>query len=261
MNKFLFFDVDGTLYNSKKQLPASAKDAIFKARENGHEIAIATGRAPFMIRELLEELQIDTYVTFNGQYVVYKGKVIYTNQIANDRLTEILRFGATRNHPFVFLNEREMIATKAGYREIEESLATLHYPYPLIDANYYLQTPVYQTLLFANEQEQATYEQQFPDVSFVRWHRYSCDMLPKGGSKALGIKKLIDHIGFNMKDVIAFGDGLNDVEMLQEVGFGVAMGNGHEEAKKAASIVAGHVDENGLYEIMEELNIFPKVVK
>lgn len=255
MKKILFFDVDGTLYNSNKQLPASAKEALVKARKNGYELAIATGRAPFMIADLLEELQIDSYVTFNGQYVVYKGEVIYTNQIANDLLSEILQFGAARNHPFVFLNEREMIASKEGFREIEESLATLHYPYPTINAKYYLHTPVYQTLLFASAHEQAIYEVQFPDIEFVRWHPYSCDMLPKGGSKAVGIQKLIDHIGVEMAEVIAFGDGLNDVEMLREVGFGVAMGNGHEEAKKVASIVAGHVDEDGLFEIMKTLEL------
>ncbi|MER1955829.1 MAG: Cof-type HAD-IIB family hydrolase [Solibacillus sp.] len=255
MKKILFFDVDGTLYNSNKQLPSTAKEALFKARENGYEIAIATGRAPFMIADLLEELQIDSYVTFNGQYVVYKGKVIYTNQIANDLLADILQFGAERNHPFVFLNEREMIATKEGSCEIEESLATLHYPYPEVNADYYLQTPVYQTLLFANTHEQATYEHQFPGVEFVRWHPYSCDMLPKGGSKAVGIQKLVNHIGIDMSEVIAFGDGLNDVEMLREVGFGVAMGNGHEEAKESASIVAGHVDEDGLFRVMKQLKI------
>lgn len=256
MKKFLFFDVDGTLYDSNKQLPQSAKEAIFKARESGHEIAIATGRAPFMIRDILEELQIDTYVTFNGQYVVYQGEVIYTNQIPNDTLTEILQFGAQYDHPFVFLNEREMIATANGYEQIEESLNTLQYPYPAIDKNYYLHSPVYQTLLFSNQQEQTLYEKQFPAVQFVRWHPYSCDMLPNGGSKAYGIKKLMEHIEGSLEDVIAFGDGLNDVEMLSEVGLGVAMGNGHEKAKQAAAVVAGHVDENGLYEVMKEIKLF-----
>ena len=76
MKKYLFFDVDGTLYNSKKELPEKTKKAIQLARTNGHEIAIATGRAPFMIESLLNELEINTYVSFNGQYVVLNGEVI-----------------------------------------------------------------------------------------------------------------------------------------------------------------------------------------
>ena len=255
MKKILFFDVDGTLYDSKKQLPSSAKEAIFKARENGHEIAIATGRAPFMIRELLEELQIDTYVTFNGQYVVYKGEVIYTNQIPNETLTSVLKFGAAHNHPFVFINEKEMIASAGDYTSVSESLETLHYPYPQIDANYYLHTPVYQTLLFAQQHEQEMYEKQFPDVQFVRWHPMSCDMLPKFGSKAKGIKQLLAHINFPMEHVIAFGDGLNDIEMLSEVGFSVAMGNGHDKAKKVASMITDSVDQDGLYSAMKKINL------
>jgi HAD superfamily hydrolase (TIGR01484 family) len=93
MTKILFFDVDGTLYNSDKQLPHATKEAIAKARNNGHEIAIATGRAPFMIKSLLHELNIDTYVCFNGQYVVYKGDVVFTDGVPKDELKEIVAFG------------------------------------------------------------------------------------------------------------------------------------------------------------------------
>ena len=138
---------------------------------------------------------------------------------------------------------------------IAESLATLHYPYPVIDANYYLNEPVYQTLLFAKQHEQQLYEEKFPTVQFVRWHEYSCDMLPAFGSKARGIQKLIEHIQMSMEEVIAFGDGLNDVEMLSTVGLGVAMGNGHEKAKAAASFVAEHVDEDGLAKAMRTLKL------
>lgn len=255
MKKFLFFDVDGTLYNSKKQLPHLANEAIFKARQNGHEIAIATGRAPFMIKDLLEELQIDTYVTFNGQYVVYKGEVIFTDQIPNDTLQTILKFGQAQQHPFVFINDVEMIATVPSHQGISESLATLRYPYPTINSEYYLQNPVYQTLLFVEQHEQELYEKTFPDVQFIRWHNYSCDMLPKEGSKSRGIQKLLEHIQVPMEDVIAFGDGLNDIEMLRNAGFSVAMGNGHDEAKAVASMVAKHVDENGLHDAMKKLNL------
>ena len=71
-HSILFFDVDGTLYNSEKKVPPSAKEALKQARLNGYEIAIATGRAPFMIQSILEELEIDTYVTLYLQIVWIK---------------------------------------------------------------------------------------------------------------------------------------------------------------------------------------------
>ncbi|MFF2177138.1 Cof-type HAD-IIB family hydrolase [Lysinibacillus sp. NPDC058147] len=255
MKKILFFDVDGTLYNSEKILPASAKEALFEARRNGYELAIATGRGPFMIQSLLEELEIDTYITFNGQYVVYKGEVVYTNGIEKDKLAKIIAFAEARNELLVFLDDKRMIASGENNAWVAESLNTLNYPYPEIDSTYYMQNSVYQTLIFMEEKDEHLYREAFPNVEFVRWHRYSCDILPKGGSKALGIEKILDKIGLTLNDAVAFGDGLNDIEMLQAVGTGVAMGNGHERVKAVATHIAKHVDEDGLAKMMRQLNI------
>ena len=74
-------------------------------------------------------------------------------------------------------------------------------------------------------------------------------------SKAAGIDKLLVKMGLTLEDAIAFGDGLNDIEMLQAVGTSVAMGNGHEKAKAAATHIADHVDEDGLAKIMRLLKI------
>jgi len=255
MDKILFFDVDGTLYNGEKRLPTSTKEALFSARRNGYEIAIATGRGPFMIKSLLEELEIDTYVTFNGQYVVYKGQVIFTDCIPNEYLQRIIDFGERRGEPVVFLNEHEMIASVPHNEKIATSLATLKFPYPRIDALFYKEQKVYQTLIFVEEKDEHLYREAFPHVQFVRWHPYSCDILPQAGSKARGIKKMLEHVGKTMDDAVAFGDGLNDIEMLEVVGTGVAMGNGHEKAKAAADIIAPHVDEDGIYKVMKELGM------
>ncbi|MFJ5561923.1 Cof-type HAD-IIB family hydrolase [Lysinibacillus xylanilyticus] len=255
MKEILFFDVDGTLYNSEKILPASAKEALLEARRNGYEIAIATGRAPFMIQSLLEELDINTYVTFNGQYVVYRGDIVYTNGVEKDELSKIIAFGNARHEPVVFLDAQRMIASVGNNEMISESLNTLKYPYPNIDSTYYMQNEVYQTLIFMEEKDEHLYREAFPNVQFVRWHRYSCDVLPKGGSKAAGIEKVLEKMGLTLNDAIAFGDGINDIEMLRAVGTGVAMGNGHERVKAVATHIAEHVDEDGLAKIMRQLNI------
>lgn len=255
MTKILFFDVDGTLYNSQKSCPPKTKEAIFQAKENGFEVAIATGRAPFMIEPLLHELEIDTYVTFNGQYVVHKGEVLFTDRIETAYLENILAFGKERQANFVFIDEREMIADALGDEKIKASIESLKYPYPRLDPYFYKENNVYQTLVFIDEHEEHLYKETFPHVNFVRWHPYSCDILPKHGSKARGIEKLLQHTNRSMADAIAFGDGLNDIEMLQAVGLSVAMANGHEEVKKVADVVAPHVDEDGIYHVMKQLKL------
>lgn len=255
MKKILFFDVDGTLFNSEKKLPSSAKEALFQARANGHEIAIATGRAPFMIADLLQELEINTYITFNGQYVVHNGQVLFKNGIEMSVLKRIIEFGETRNEPVVFLDDQRMIASVDGNPAVLESLQTLKYPYPAIDSTYYMKKSIYQTLIFMEEQDEMLYREKFPEVEFVRWHKFSCDILPKGGSKAKGIQLLLEKTGRSLKNAIAFGDGLNDIEMLQTVGLGVAMGNGHDKVKAVANFIAGHVDEDGLAHAMKDLGL------
>lgn len=255
MSKILFFDVDGTLYNSEKKLPYSARKALFQARENGYEIAIATGRAPFMIQSIIEELEIDTYVTFNGQYVVCKGEVIYTDCVPKNELKEIVDFGSKLNHPVVFLDDRRMIASVHNNEYISKSLKTLRYPYPKIDPTFYKQNDVYQTLIFMEEKDEPLYRNTFPNVKFVRWHPVSCDILPKEGSKARGIQKVLEKLNIPLQNTFGFGDGLNDIEMLQTVGTSVAMGNAHESVKKVADVVADHVNNDGLAKVMKQLDI------
>lgn len=255
MKKILFFDVDGTLYNSEKVLPASAKEALLEARRKGYELAIATGRAPFMIEPLLEELDIDTYVTFNGQYVVYQGEVVYANGVEKEELAKIIAFGEARNEPVVFLDDKRMIASVGGHNKVSESLNTLKYPYPELDSSYYMQHDVYQTLIFMEEKDEHLYDEAFPNVQFVRWHEYSCDILPKGGSKATGIEKVLAKMGLTLEDAIAFGDGMNDIEMLEAVGTSVAMGNGHDKVKAVATHITDHVDADGLAKAMRYLKI------
>ena len=255
MKKFLFFDVDGTLYNYDKIIPASTLEALKIAKENGYEIAIATGRAPFMIKGLLEELNIHTYVSFNGQYVVYNDEVIFTDGVSSETLTKIIEFGSLRNEPVVFLDDVQMIASKGENERVAASLATLKYPYPLIDATYYLNKPVYQTLIFTDEEGEKEYSKQFPDVQLVRWHPVSCDILPKDGSKARGIQKLQHFAQIPLEDIYVFGDGLNDIEMLSYVPNSIAVGNGHPKAKEVAKYVTDHVDENGIYNAMKMLNL------
>lgn len=255
MGKILFIDVDGTLYDTNKTLPESAKTAIMEAKQKGHIVAISTGRAPFMIEPILKELEIDSYVCFNGQFVVLKGEVIHTGAIEKEYLGEVTRFAGERSHPLVYLDENKMVSSIEEHPDVETGISSLKFPYPEVDETFFENHPVYQTLIFCTEEEQLQYEQSFPHLKFVRWHPVSCDVLPEGGSKAKGMQVMLDRIGLTMDDAIAFGDGLNDVEMLDAAGIGVAMGNALPEVKKRADFVAEHVNSGGLAKAMRELNL------
>ena len=246
--KMVLFDIDGTLLDHEKKLPASAKEAVRSLQEAGHEVGIATGRPPYFFKELREELGIDTFVCFNGQYVEVENEVIYKNPIDQEKLAQLFRFSTSNDHPLVFMGVESMKSSIDYHAVIEDTFATLDVgvTHPKFNANYFNETEIYQVLLYCQEHEESLYRDNMPDLKFVRWHENAMDVLPLGGSKAQGIEKLMEKKGFTKDQVYAFGDYYNDLEMLQYVGHGIAMGNAPEDVKKVARYVTRNVDDNGI---------------
>lgn len=255
MKKIVFFDIDGTLLDHEKKLPDSTREALHRLKNNGVFVAIATGRAPFMFEGLRKELEIDSFVSFNGQFVVFENEMIYENPLEQNELERLLAESRENSHPLVFMTDKTMKATVNYHEHIEQSMATMKFVHPEADASFYQGKKIYQTLLFCEEHEEAIYKEHYSRFDFIRWHPYSMDILPAGGSKAEGIKKMIERLGFELKDVYAFGDGLNDIAMLKAVGTGIAMGNGEPEAKKHADFVTTDVAEDGIWNGLKELKL------
>ncbi|RHW42676.1 Cof-type HAD-IIB family hydrolase [Neobacillus notoginsengisoli] len=243
----IFFDIDGTLLDDEKRLPASAKEAVFKLKELGHEVAIATGRAPFMFEDLRKELGIDTYVSFNGQYVVLQGKPVYTNQLNEKALEALTLAAAENNHPLIYMDEVDMKMSVPEHNWITESIGTLKLTMgPTHEPEYFRGRTIFQTLLFCEQDDELKYEDAFKEFDFIRWHPVSVDVLPVGGSKAKGIEELVEAMGLHIENAYAFGDGLNDIEMLSYVPNSVAMGNALPEVKEAARYETIHVNDGGI---------------
>ncbi|TWT28049.1 Cof-type HAD-IIB family hydrolase [Planomicrobium sp. CPCC 101110] len=255
MGKLLLLDIDGTLLNTKKELPASAKEALLAARANGHELAVATGRGPFMAKKVLDELKIDTFITFNGQYIVHQGVPVHKEALDPDTLSDIVEFAEKRDHPLVFLTDEKMVSSIDYHPDIDESIKTLKFSHPKMIENFHLENDIYQALLFCEQEEEPQYKEAFANMDFIRWHRVSCDVVPKGGTKARGIERLIKITGHSIEDTIAFGDGLNDVQMMATAGYSVSMGNGTEETKQQASYVTDHVDNDGLAKAFRHIGL------
>ncbi|MFJ8261691.1 Cof-type HAD-IIB family hydrolase [Rummeliibacillus sp. NPDC094406] len=253
--KILFFDIDGTLYDSEKKLPKSTYDAIQQAKENGHEVAIATGRSPFFLKPVLDELGLNSYISFNGQYVVYQGHVISKRSIPIKTVERLVAQATRENSPIVYLDHLKMTSATKDNQKVRVSMDSLFYPMPEVNEEYYKHSDTYQILLYVDEEEEKQYATLYPELKLIRWHEYSVDVINHDVSKAYGIKQFLNHTDFDITDAIAFGDGLNDIEMLKAVGTSVAMGNGHEKAKEVATFVTDHVDDDGLSKAMRKLGL------
>ncbi|WP_167628194.1 Cof-type HAD-IIB family hydrolase [Listeria valentina] len=255
MSKIVFFDVDGTLFDDNKEIPASTKTAIKALQDKGVYVAIATGRAPFMLDDVRRELNIDSLVCYNGQYVIFEGEVLLKNPLPQESLERLITVATENDHPIVFSASDTMRVNLPNHHGVSQGMKSLKREYPKVDANYYKGRNIYQCLLFCEEEYDAFYSKNFPQYRFMRWHDVSVDVCPSEGSKARGIRDMIKKLGFSMEDTYAFGDGLNDIDMLQEVGCGVAMGNGRPEVKAVADYVTTSVSDDGILNGLKQIGL------
>ncbi|CAM4438538.1 hypothetical protein FHS16_001574 [Paenibacillus endophyticus] len=244
--KLIFFDIDGTLVDHEKKIPPSTKDAIEQLQSAGHELVIATGRGPFMLKSVSEELKIESYVSFNGSYAVYNGEVVYSHPIDPARIVELTKLSLENNHPLVYMTPEGMRSSTHQTAYPYEADEGLRKRLPPLEPDYHIDKSIYQCLLYCKEEDEGCYKEGFAELGFIRWHRFGSDVLPPGGSKAIGIQALVEKSGFKSEDIYAFGDGINDLEMLQHVHHSVAMGNAPDEVKQAARYVTKDVTEDGI---------------
>lgn len=250
--KVIFFDIDETLYvKNKAILPDSVPTVIRSLKRKGIIPAIATGRArcafPEKIDQLIKDEGIELFVTINGQYNSYKNQVITKHPIAIADIERIIHFLSQHHIEYAFVGN-EGIAVSNITPQLKEALDPITTRY-FIDQDYYKTHDVYQLLLFYSaDQDQFIADSGILGEKFkaVRWHDYSVDCLVATGSKASGIDAVVEYLGLTIDNVMAFGDGLNDIEMISHVGTGVAMGNAHPELKKVANYITEDIEHDGL---------------
>ncbi|TDL98829.1 Cof-type HAD-IIB family hydrolase [Macrococcus brunensis] len=253
--KLIFFDIDGTLYDRQHHIPETTHATIRQLKGAGHTLAIATGRAPYNMQQVMADTEIPNFVAYNGQYVVYNSEVIYRNPLDTQTLTKLEKLAREHDHPMVFLGEKEAVSNIEHHDHITESMGSIKLNHPRFEDDYFKNHDIFQALLFHDSEADEVYNNQYPLIKFYRWHEFSRDVVPSNGSKAEGIKKFAEKLGFSQEDVIALGDGNNDFEMIEWAGTGIAMGNAVEGLKQGADFVTTDVEDNGIQNAFKKLGL------
>jgi Cof subfamily protein (haloacid dehalogenase superfamily) len=244
--KIVFFDVDGTItHHEDGTISDSTKEAIQALKNKGLRVAGATGRPLSMCKEI-RELGIDTFITANGAYVKYQDHVLHKVPLNQKYIKEVFGFAYTENHALSFYTEdfsMNGIKDTKVLGALKETLSLNEYP--AVNERIY-EEEVYLMCLFATDEMVETYRHRFPHLSFRRWHPYVLNVLQEDVSKSLAILKVLEHFGIDQSEAIAFGDGENDIDMLELVGLGIAMGNGSENLKSVADFVTKKSSEDGI---------------
>lgn len=245
-HKIIFFDVDGTITSYKDgTISQSTKTAIKKLLDHGFKVVAATGRPLSMCNELVE-IGIDTFITANGAYVTHQGSCIHKIVIPNETTRLYSKFAFEQQNALTYysdtLHMNEVKSPKIQ-QALYETLRLQEFPPINVEAHL---NEIYLLCLFADDVEIEKYKNQFPTIHFKRWHPYIVNVLEEDVSKSVAIKKLLDYFGLKKEEAIAFGDGENDIDMLELVDLGIAMGNANEKLKSTANFVTKDSSEDGI---------------
>ena len=253
--RVIFFDIDGTLLShTTGQVPESTRRALKKAQENGKQIVIATGRDMVELAKLpLMDIGFDGYLTLNGNICLDKDQHMFAgNEIDAGEVEVLTSIFSAGKIPFVLIGEKERYINYVDDVVIQTQNAT-HGTIP--DIGQYKGEKIYQCLAFVNSEVRQRLDDLLDQCSITSWNDTGIDIIAKTGGKAAGIQKFLDREGLKRSQVMAFGDGENDMPMIKFAGIGVAMGNGKESLKKAADYVTDSVDDDGIEKALQHFGI------
>ena len=246
----LFLDVDGTLVSfNTHSIPSSTCDALRCARENGVKIFTATGRP----RQLLDNIPtveplMHGYILATGALCTYGGEVVSKDVIPTDEVWTTVRFCEERGLTAVVVgtDDIQIINRNDVFDHVFYDLLKVSYnkfDVPLADV---IAQGVLQITPFLTTEEEQMLMPSLPGCTSARWYPTFCDITSSSADKAKGIRAIANHLGIEMSETMAFGDGGNDISMLQTAGIGVAMGNALDEVKAHADYVTTDVDNDGV---------------
>lgn len=275
--KVIFLDIDGTLCNEYGVVPPSAIEACQQARANGHQIFLCTGRSKIEIYDFIMEIGFDGVIGAAGGYIELDGEILRHIKMSESDLSKIKTFCESRGIHYLFESNSGIFASlncSAYLSELFEEyvgvdeVARLEKEKgldPFLEAIIECENPVrddVNKVAFLHSKTTVDevvefFKDQFHIIpgTVPAYGPNSGEIMIPGIHKAQAIETLLQHLGVSREETIAFGDGMNDVEMLQFVNIGIAMGNAKDAVKQYANDITDHVDEDGLYNGFKKLNL------
>lgn len=264
--KLIFLDIDGTLTEAGKNTPpASALDAIQRAQQAGHKVVLCSGRNYGMLRPLLE-YPFDGIISSSGGYIEYQNQILYNCPMTPAQQKKVLhclaengvfrtiesRMGSYVDESFkAFLRSRVAAGANSELLRWREQLESSLNIRPMKE---YDGEPIYKVVFACPSRENLKVPQEELSGEFHfciqdpdPFGLINGELISRQFNKGTAVRRMAEAAGIPMADTIAFGDSMNDLEMLEAAALGICMNNGSETLKQHADEVCPAVDDNGLY--------------
>lgn len=255
----IFLDIDGTLVSFKThRIPDSTVEALAQAKANGIGIYISTGRPIAIITNLgqIENL-IDGYITTNGALCFVGEDIIYCNPIPQEDVDALVADCKAHDYACLVVGERDvaLMNPKEVFHsvfEVELNVTNVSRRLPISGIG---GQRVLQFSPFISADHEKTLMQKMVHCVSGRWHPAFTDITSRQADKGKGLVKMAAHLGLDISETMAFGDGGNDISILRQAGIGVAMGNADDAVKAAADYVTSSVDDDGVRKALQAYNV------
>ncbi|MFZ3576947.1 HAD family hydrolase [Virgibacillus sp. DJP39] len=256
----LFLDIDGTILRPDHTVMDSTKDAIEQVKKQGIDVFIATGRPLHEVYGLAEELKVNSFIGYNGAFAIHQKNTL-VNEPMNSQTTDYFLETARKfQHDIVIYTSEKNYYTSLNSDATKAFIDAFH-----LKENEQLR-PEHQindkilsmTLINFDDNDLKHYstdDDLYMSPVNVNGISNCYDVIRKQVNKGEAIKVILQKFNQTKDGAIAFGDGMNDKEMLQEVGEGFAMGNAHPDLFPYAKQRTTTVTESGIYNGLKQLGL------
>lgn len=258
MLKLIASDIDGTLLqNGEKELSRQAVNQVKQLKEMGILFAAASGRQYATLRRLFEPVKDDiAYICENGAMVMYNGKILHKDVFDRVLAEEMMHSILNREDMEIIVSGEKSYYIQPKRKSFAEyMLQSVKGNVTVVDNILEVQEDILKISMYRESGLEETlpyWKKLFGDKATVVTSGHAwLDMMPMSADKGKGIRVLQKHFLISADDCVAFGDNLNDLEMLQEVTYSFAMSNAKEKVKEIAKYETERV-ETVLEKIMKQ---------
>ena len=264
--KLLVLDVDGTLLNDEREISKRTLAALLKVQQMGVRIVLASGRPTYGLMPLAKTLELGNYggvvLSYNGCQIIkaQNGEILFERRI-NPEMLPYLEKKARKNGFAIFTYHDDTLITDSPDNEYIKNEALLNNLKIIREDEFSTaidSAPCKCMLVSDKEKALIGLEQHWEKrlagtLDAFRSEPYFLEVVPCGVNKANTLGALLEHLGVTREEVIAVGDGVCDVTMLQLAGMGVAMGHSQDSVKVCADYVTASNEEDGVALAVEKL--------
>ncbi|KAA9028420.1 HAD family hydrolase [Niallia endozanthoxylica] len=256
--KVLFLDIDGTIIKPDHTYTESTKEAITQILKSGMEVFIATGRPIHEVKNLAKELHIQSIIGQNGALAVYNNKTIVEEPMNRKQIERFLDIAKENSHELILFTNEKNYVTSMDHPKVQYFLETFQMNNNAIFTEAVIERILGVTVMNVDPEQTALYEFEdkirLSQVN-VEGNKHAYDIIRTNVNKGEAVKKVLQYLQISKEQAIAFGDGMNDKEMLQAVGESFAMENANPNLFQYAKYKTASVTDSGIYHGLKTLGL------